>query len=116
MLRAAKASFKSLRARRICSTSPCVACCRDRVGAEEAPGAASTHASIKHLAAIRTVQYVIVGLAETVYLHGMPPDPDYNSSPALAWFLRDSGPKQCPTPVIGDRLLRARWLFLAQEQ
>ena len=83
-----------------------MACCRDTVGAEEAQGAASTHASIKHLAAIRLVQYVIVGLAETVYLYGMPPDRDHNSSPAVAWLLPDSGPKQCPTPVIGDRLLR----------
>lgn len=43
------------------------------------------------------MQYVIVGLAETVYLYGMPPDRDYNSSPAVAWLLPDSGPKQCRT-------------------
>src|SRR6185437_4116864 len=68
MLRSAKASFKSLRARRISSTSPRVACCCDTLGAEEAQGAASTHASTKYLAAIRLVQYVIVGLAEIVCL------------------------------------------------
>ena len=85
------------------------------VGAEEAQGAASTHASIKHPAAIRLVQYVIVGLAETVYLYGMPPDRDYNSSPAVAWLLPDSGPKQAvnvPKQVVANVRRRA---YIASE-
>lgn len=86
--------------------SPCVDCCRDTVGAGEAQGAANTHASIKHLAAIRPVQYVTVGLADTVHLYGKSSGPDYSSAPAVAWILRDGGARRCPTPVIGERLLR----------